>query len=76
MDVECASYRHRGLLHVTKSVGRSLRFSAFLSVRPKSIYWHPICRGCATQPVSSCRSARFMAIRATWPACGRSCQER
>jgi hypothetical protein len=34
------------------SVGRSLRFSAFLSVRPKFISGHPIGRGCATQPTT------------------------
>jgi hypothetical protein len=42
VGVEWANSRHRGLsramvLHVTKSVGRSLHFSAFLSVRPKFI---------------------------------------
>jgi hypothetical protein len=55
-------------LHVAKSVERSLRFSAFLSVRPKFISWHPIGCGCATQPVNSCRGARFMGMRAAWPA--------
>ena len=71
--VEWVSSRHRGLsraraLHAAKSVGRWLRFRAFLSVRPKFISGHPIGRGCATQPVSSCRGARLMGMRATWPA--------
>jgi hypothetical protein len=70
--VEWVSSRHRGLsramaLHVAKSLGRSVRFSAFLSVRPKFISGHPIGRGCATQPVSNCRGTRFMGMRATWP---------
>jgi hypothetical protein len=70
LGVEWASSRHRGLsramaLHVTKSVGNLLRFSAFLSVRPKFISGHPAESGCATKPVSSCRGARLMDIRAT-----------
>ena len=73
MGVEWVSSRNRGLsramaLHVAKSVGRPLRFSAFLSGRPKFISGNPIGRGCATQPVSSCHGARFMGMRATWPA--------
>jgi hypothetical protein len=73
VGVGWVSSRHRGLsralaLHFAKSVGRSLRFSAFLSVRPKYISGHPIGRGCATQPVSSCRGAWFMGMRATWQA--------
>ena len=71
--VEWVSSRHRGLsraraLHAAKSVGRCLRFRAFLSVRPKFISGRPIGRGCATRPVSSCRGARLMGMRATWPA--------
>ena len=65
--------RHRGLsftmvLHALNSVGRPLRRSAFLSVRPQVICGHPTGRGCATHPVSSCRGARLMGMRATWPA--------
>jgi hypothetical protein len=71
--VEWISRRHRGpsramALHVAKSVGRSLRFRAFLSARPKYISGHPIGRKCATKPVSSCRGARIMGMRAAWPA--------
>jgi hypothetical protein len=71
--VEWVSSRHLGLsramaLHVTKSVGRSLRFSAFLGVRPKFISGHPVGRGCAIQPVSSCRGTRLMGMRAALPA--------
>jgi hypothetical protein len=29
---------------------------------------HPIGRGCATQPVNSCRGARLTGMRAAWPA--------
>ena len=47
VGVEWVSRRHRGLsramaLHVTKSVGRSLRFSAFLSMRPKFVSGSPL----------------------------------
>ena len=61
--------RHRNLsramaLHVTKSTGRLLRFRAFFSVRPKFISGNPIGRGCATKPVSSCRVARLIGVRA------------
>jgi hypothetical protein len=64
-----ASSHHRNLsramaLHVAKSTGRSLRFRAFFSVRPKFISGNPIGRGCATKPVSSCRGARLMGVRA------------
>jgi hypothetical protein len=48
--------------------GKSLRVSAFLSVRPKFISGHPIERGCATKPVSSCRGARIMGMHAARPA--------
>ena len=73
VSVEWISSRHRGLwramvLHVAKSVGRSLHFSAFLSARPKFISGNPIGCGCATQPVSSCCGARLMGVRAAWPA--------
>jgi hypothetical protein len=34
----------------------------------KFISGNSIGRGCSTQPVSSCRGARFMGMRATWPA--------
>jgi hypothetical protein len=73
VGVEWASSRHRGLsrtmaLQVAKSVGRSVRSSAFLGVRPNFISGQPIGRGCTTQPVSSCRGARLMGIRATWRA--------
>jgi hypothetical protein len=49
VGVERVSSRHRGLLramvlHVAKSVGRSLRFSAFLSVLPKFLSGHRICK--------------------------------
>jgi hypothetical protein len=59
VGIKWASSRHRGLsramvLDVTKSVGRSLRFSAFLGVRLKFFSGHLIGRGCATQPGSSC----------------------
>ena len=62
MDVEWANSRRRGLsrakaLHITKSVERPLRFSAFFGVRPKLIPGHSFGRGCATQPVRSCRGA-------------------
>ena len=63
--------RHRGLslamvLHALNSVGRPLRRNAYLSVRPLIIICgHPIGRGCATHPVSSCRGVRLMGIRAT-----------
>ena len=68
-----ANSHHRDLsrvmaLHVVNSLGRSLHLSAFLSVRPKFITWSPIGRGCATQPVCSCRGARLMGMRATWLA--------
>ena len=67
------SSRHHSLsremeFYVAKSVGRPLRFRVSLSVRPKVISGHLIGRECATQPVSSCRGARIMGIRATWPA--------
>jgi hypothetical protein len=63
------AFRARDMaLHVKKSVWRSLLFSAFLSVRPKFISGSKIVRGCATQPVSSCRDARLTGMRATWPA--------
>jgi hypothetical protein len=47
VGVERVSSRHRGLsraiaLHVAKSVGRPLRYSAILSVRPKLIPGRPI----------------------------------
>ena len=70
VGVEWASSRHRGLsramvLQVEKSVRRSLRLSAFLSAQPKFIAARPIGRGCAIQPVSSCRGARLMDMRDT-----------
>ena len=48
--------RHRGLsfamvLHALNYVGRPLRRSAFLSVRPQVICEHPTGRGCATHPL-------------------------
>ena len=65
------SDRHRGLsfaivLYALNSVGRPLRRSAFLSVRPQVICEHSIVRGCATHPVSSCRDARLMSMIAMW----------
>jgi hypothetical protein len=53
VGVKRISSRHRGpslamALHVTKSVGRSLRFSAFLSVRPKFFSGNPIGRSVTT----------------------------
>ena len=55
MGVEWANCRYHGLSHamallVARSVERSLRFSAFLGVRPKSSSGHPIGRDCTTQP--------------------------
>jgi hypothetical protein len=72
VGVELVSSRHRGLsramaLQVTKSAGKSLLISAYLSVRLKFISGHPIGHGCATQPVGSCRGARLMGMGATWP---------
>jgi hypothetical protein len=72
VGVEWASCRNRGMsrakaLQVAKSVRRSLRFSAFLGVRPKFIFGHLIGRVCTTQPVSSCRGAQLMGMRAAWP---------
>jgi hypothetical protein len=51
VDMKWYSSRHRFLLramalHVARTMGRSLRFSAFLSVRPKIISEHPNGRGC------------------------------
>jgi hypothetical protein len=53
VGVEWVRSRHLGLsramaLHIAKSVGRSLHFSAFLSLRAKFVSGHPIGRGCAT----------------------------
>jgi hypothetical protein len=76
VGVEWVNSRRRGLsramaLYVAKTVGRLVRFNTFLSVRPKFISGNPIGRGCATQPMSSCRGALLMSMRsmrATWPA--------
>jgi hypothetical protein len=72
VGVEWTRSHHRGLsramaLQVTKSVGRLLCFSAFLSVRPKLISGHPI--GWVRHPTSESLSrARLMGMCVTWPA--------
>ena len=48
--------------------GGVVAFQRFLERAPKFISGHPIGRGCATQPASSCRGARLMGMRVTWPA--------
>jgi hypothetical protein len=53
VGVKWVSSCHLGMsraiaFHVSKSVGRSLRFSAILSARPKFISGNPIGRGCAS----------------------------
>ena len=60
VGAEWANSRHCGLsramaLHVEKSVEKPLRFSAFLSVRPKFVSGHPTGKS-------------LMGMRATWPA--------
>jgi len=42
--------------------------SAFSNVLPQVIRGKSIGRECDTQPVSNCRGARLMGVRATWPA--------
>jgi hypothetical protein len=54
--VEGANSHHLDLsramaFHVAKSVGRSLRFSAFLSLQPEFISRYQVGRECATQLV-------------------------
>ena len=51
-----------------KLAGSPLHFRAFFKFRPHVISGHPFCLECATQPVSNCRGARVIGIRATWPA--------
>ena len=45
-----------------------LLLSAFSNVLPQVICGQPIGRECDTKPVSNCRGARLMGVRATWPA--------
>jgi len=52
----------------SNSLEMPLLDSAFSSVLPHVICGQPIGRECATKLVSSCRGARLLGIRATWPA--------
>ena len=54
--------------HSLKLTGIPLHFRAFFKVRPHVISGHPFVLECATQPVSNCRGARVIGIRATWPS--------
>ena len=70
---EYAHYLHSDLSsamarHSLKLTGSPLHFKAFFDVRPHVISGHPFGLECATQPVSNCRGARVIGIRATWPA--------
>ena len=46
----------------------ALTFERVLQRPAQIICGQPIGRECDTQPVSNCRGARLMGIRATWPA--------
>jgi hypothetical protein len=48
--------------------GKVVAFQRFLERAADVTSGHPNGRGCATQPVSSCRGARLMGMRAAWPA--------
>jgi hypothetical protein len=68
VSVEWVSSRHRGLsramaLHVAKSA-----FQSFLERAGKIHPLDSIDRGCAAQPVNSCRGARLMGMREKWSA--------
>jgi len=55
-------------IHSSNSFEMPLLLSALSNVLPQVICGQPIGRECDTQPVSNCRGARLMGIRATWPA--------
>jgi hypothetical protein len=54
--------------HSLKLTGSPLYYRAFFNAQPHVISGHPFGLECATQPVSNCRGARVIGIRATWPA--------
>ena len=51
--------------HSFQLTGSPLHFRAFFNVRPHVISGHPFGLECATQPVSNCRGAQVIGIRAS-----------